>query len=89
MSEIRGRAVKTGGPISFERLEVFKRAYRISLDIHRASLKFPDIEQRAFGGSDPSGKQIHLRELGRGIWEAVALEGGIPTFYRNGVRFRR
>ena len=47
MSEIRGRAVKTGGPISFERLEVFKRAYRISLDIHRASLEFPAIEQRA------------------------------------------
>jgi four helix bundle protein len=47
MSEIKGRAVKTGGPISFERLEVFKRAYRISLEIHRASLKFPDIEQRA------------------------------------------
>ena len=47
MSEVRGRAVKTGGPISFERLDVFKRAYRISLDIHRASLAFPDIEQRA------------------------------------------
>ena len=47
MSEVGGRAVKTGGPISFERLDVFKRAYRISLDIHRASLAFPDIEQRA------------------------------------------
>ena len=47
MSENRGRAVKTDGPISFERLEVFKRAYRISLDIHRASLEFPGIEQRA------------------------------------------
>ena len=47
MSEVEGRAVKTGGPISFERLEVFKRAYRISLDVHRASLEFPDIEQRA------------------------------------------
>jgi four helix bundle protein len=47
MSENRGRAMKADGPISFERLEVFKRAYRISLDIHRASLNFPDIEQRA------------------------------------------
>jgi four helix bundle protein len=47
MSEISDRTVKAGGPISFERLEVFKRAYRISLDVHRASLGFPDIEQRA------------------------------------------
>jgi four helix bundle protein len=47
MSENRGRVVRTGGPISFERLEVFQRAYRISLDIHRASLNFPGIEQHA------------------------------------------
>ena len=30
---------------SFEELDVFKRAYRLSLDVHRASLKFPQIEQ--------------------------------------------
>jgi four helix bundle protein len=47
MSENRGRTAKAGGPISFERLEVFKRAYRLSLEIHRVSLNFPDIEQRA------------------------------------------
>ena len=47
MSENRGRAAKAGGPISFERLEVFKRAYRVSLEIHRVSLSFPEIEQRA------------------------------------------
>ena len=29
----------------FEELEVFRRAYRVSLDIHRASLKFPRLEQ--------------------------------------------
>ena len=47
MSEDRGRAVKADGPISFEHLDVFQRAYRISLDIHRVSLSFPDIEQRS------------------------------------------
>ena len=31
-----------------EDLEVFRRAYRLSLDLHRASLDFPKIEQ--FGG---------------------------------------
>ena len=32
---------------TFEDLEVFQRAYRISLDLHRASLTFPAIEQHA------------------------------------------
>ncbi len=34
---------------SFEDLEVFQRAYRISLEIHRASLTLPQIEQWALG----------------------------------------
>ena len=29
----------------FEQLEVFQRAYKLSLEIHRASLKFPKVEQ--------------------------------------------
>jgi four helix bundle protein len=32
--------------VSFEDLEVFQRAYRASLEIHRQSLTFPPIEQR-------------------------------------------
>ena len=49
MSERKGSSDDEAGagPISFERLEVFQRAYRISLEIHRASLKFPAIEQTA------------------------------------------
>jgi four helix bundle protein len=31
---------------TFDDLEVFQRAYGISLDVHRASLQFPGIEQR-------------------------------------------
>jgi four helix bundle protein len=34
---------------SFEDLEVFKRAYRVSLEIHRLSLSFPKVEQYALG----------------------------------------
>jgi four helix bundle protein len=34
---------------SFEDLEVFKQAYRLSLTVHRESLNFPKIEQRALG----------------------------------------
>ena len=32
---------------SFEDLEVFQRAYRVSLEIHHRSLTFPRIEQQA------------------------------------------
>ena len=31
----------------FEDLEVFRRAYRLALEVHRASLEFPRIEQFA------------------------------------------
>ena len=34
---------------SFEDLEVFKRAYRVSLAVHRSSLSFPKVEQYALG----------------------------------------
>jgi four helix bundle protein len=43
MSVVRdqnARAIST-----FDDLEVFQRAYLISLEVHRASLKFPKIEQ--------------------------------------------
>ena len=41
--------MKTQRVESFEDLEVFQRAYRISLEINRKSLEFPAIEQRALG----------------------------------------
>ena len=34
---------------SVERLDVFQRAYKISLDVHRVSLDLPKIEQFALG----------------------------------------
>ncbi len=34
---------------SFEDLEVFQRAYKVSLEIHKASLKFPTVEQYGLG----------------------------------------
>ena len=50
MSGIRGQEVairsKSNGA-AFDDLEVFQRAYRVSLDVHRASLAFPSVEQYA------------------------------------------
>ena len=38
-----------GKVVSFEDLEVFQRAYRLSLVVHRKSLEMPKIEQQALG----------------------------------------
>ena len=39
MSEVR----------SFRDLDVYRRAYRLSLDVHKATLGFPKVEQYALG----------------------------------------
>ncbi len=38
---------ETGDAASFEDLTVFRRAYRVSLEVHRTSLTFPAVEQGA------------------------------------------
>jgi four helix bundle protein len=40
---------KIGTAVGFEDLAVFKLAYRLSLEIHRASLSLPAVEQYALG----------------------------------------
>ena len=59
MTEDRKRGIA-----SFEDLEVFKRAYRLSLDVHRFSLSLPKIEQFALGDQ--------LRRTSKGICANLA-----------------
>ena len=47
MTDVRRKVETMTTAKSFEDLAVFKLAYRVSLEIHRASLDFPAIEQRA------------------------------------------
>ena len=47
MNEDRAGASAAPKVVSFEDLDVFKRAYRVSLDVHRISLEMPKIEQLA------------------------------------------
>ena len=45
-------SARARGPVrSFEDLEVFQKAYRMALEVHRASLNFPQLEQRVLGGA--------------------------------------
>jgi four helix bundle protein len=50
--------------LRFEELDVFKRAYRVSLDIHRASLTFPPSEQYALADQ--------VRRCSKGICANIA-----------------
>ena len=57
----------------FEDLEVFRRAYRVSLEVHRASLELPRIEQRALADQiRRASKSICAN--GRGFRPATCLE---------------
>ena len=67
---------------SFEDLEVFKRAYRVSLDIHRASLTFPQIEQYALAD------QIRRasKSICANVAEGFAKQRKSPAEYRRFLR---
>jgi four helix bundle protein len=51
----------------FEELEVFQRAYRLSLEIHRASLDFPRIEQFALADQVRRGSKSICANLAEGF----------------------
>ena len=61
---------------SFEDLEVFQRAYRISLEVHRASLTFPPAEQHALGAQVRRASKSICANLAEGTakWHASAAE---------------
>jgi four helix bundle protein len=64
---------------TFEDLDVFQRAYRLSLDIHRKSLGFPPIEQRALGDQ--------LRRASKSICANIAE--GFAKQGRSAAEFKR
>ena len=83
MSVIRGReeaATASAVVSSFEDLEVFQRAYRISLDLHRVSLQFPKIEQFA-------GLADQMRRASKSICGNIAE--GFGKQRRSNAEFKR
>ena len=64
----------------FERLEVFKRAYRVSLEIHKASLTFPSSEQYA-------GIADQMRRASKSICANIAEGSGKQAYSK--AEFRR
>ena len=66
-------------PFSFEDLEVFKRAYRVSLEVHRSSLEMPRIEQLALADQ--------MRRASKSICANVAE--GFGRQHRSKAEFKR
>ncbi len=64
---------------SFEDLEVFQRAYRVSLEIHKESLRFPKIEQYAMADQ--------IRRASKSICANIAE--GFAKQRRSSAEYRR
>ena len=71
--------MKTDKVEAFEDLDVFQRAYRISLEVHRASLSFPTVEQ--YGLAD------QVRRASKSICANVAEGFGKQS--RSAAEFKR
>ena len=65
--------------LKFEDLEVFKRAYVISLEIHKASLEFPKLEQH--------GLADQIRRASKSICANIAE--GVAKASHSKAEFRR
>ena len=71
---------KAGSRVSsFEDLEVFQRAYRVSLEIHKESLQFPKIEQYAMADQ--------IRRASKSICANIAE--GFAKQRRSSAEYRR
>ena len=66
---------------AFEDLEVFRRAYRISLEVHSKSLEFPAIEQRALADQ----VRRASKSICANIAEGFAKQGALAVEFRRFV----
>ena len=71
---------KSGTPVGFEDLAVFKLAYRLSLEIHRASLDFPAIEQRALAEQIRRASKSICANLAEGFGKQAASPAEFKRF---------
>ena len=67
-------------PRAVEDLEVFKRAYRISLEVHRCSLNFPSIEQYALGDQVRRASKGICANLAEGFGRQAASKAEFKRF---------
>ena len=71
---------KGATPVGFEDLAVFKLAYRLSLEIHRASLSFPAVEQYALGDQLRRASKSICANLAEGFGKQAASPAEFKRF---------
>src|ERR1700750_2785562 len=64
----------------FEDLEVFQRAYRLSLEVHRATLEFPKIEQFALADQIRRASKSICANLAEGFAKQRASKAEFKRF---------
>ncbi len=67
-------------PRAVEDLDVFKRAYRVSLEVHRRSLNFPSIEQYALGDQVRRASKGICANLAEGFGRQAASKAEFKRF---------
>src|SRR5262249_38297613 len=72
---------------SFEDLDVFQRAYALSLAVHRASLAFPRVER--FGLAEQVRRASKSICANLGVREAARLKRGVQKVSADGDRIQR
>ena len=73
--------------VSFEDMEVFQRAYRVSLEIHRVSLTFPAVEQRALADQIRRASKSICANLAEGYGRQKGSKSGVCPLCPDGDRF--
>ena len=73
----------------FEELEVFQRSYKISLEIHRASLQFPQLEQYALADQVRRASKGICANLAEGFGKQSHSKAEFKRFVHMAKRFCR
>ena len=66
----------------FEDLEVFQRAYKVSLEVHRASLNMPQIEQYALADQVRRASKAICANLAEGFGRQAQSKAEFQRFIR-------
>jgi predicted DNA-binding protein (UPF0251 family) len=67
----------------FEELEAFQRAYEVSLEVHRCSLKMPQVEQYALADQLRRARKSICANLAEGFGKLRPIQSGVQAFYSN------
>lgn len=80
MDSEQRRPAEVAGIRDVEDLQVFRKAYAISLEVHRASLAFPKVEQFGLAEQMRRASRSICANMAEGVWQAWRRE------YRNIAR---